>query len=181
MKKITRKQVLIIAVLTVLILSVSGYLLVKARNSDPAQPSSIITTDSSINYGPPTEEEKAQAEKHKEDLTGQMAENSESGSSGKKQITPVITNASQSGQDITVNAYIEGIFENGGTCTVTFTKGSQKITKTTESSADASTTNCKPLMVGRSEFNEPGDWQVLLTYSSSTAEGTSQIKMLTIK
>src|SRR5688572_5096934 len=125
MKKLTKQQVLIGATGLLIVLAAAGIFINKSRNTDTAESPQTTNDNSGINYGPPTEEEKAQAEKHKEDLARQMAQGSQSSSSQKKQITPVITNASQSGQEITINAYIPGIFENGGTCTVTFTKGSQ--------------------------------------------------------
>lgn len=181
MKRLSRNQVLIGASALIVILSVAGYLIARGNNTEVPQSPTITTDTSGIDYGPPTEEEKAEAERHKEELARQMEQESQPTGSEKKQVTPVITNASQNGQEAMVSAYIQGIFENGGVCTVTFTKGSQKITKTSEAFADASTTICKSFAVSRSEFDSAGDWQVVVSYSSQTSEGSSQTKNLALE
>lgn len=95
----------------------------------------------------------------------------------KKSVTPVLTSAGYtngSKQQVEVDAYVPGIFENGGTCTLTATQGSQKVTATSQGYQNVSQTSCHNFVVDRGKFPAGGSWTIIVTYSSSTAEGTSQ-------
>jgi len=176
------KKPLLIAIGIVIVLAVAGCLLwkhhkdVEAQKPHPPHP---------INYNPPTQEEKDQTQAHKEELSQQSNQSSGSGSTGTsagaQSVSPVITNASQLNQQITVNAYVPGIFEDGGTCTATFTKGGATVTKTSQGFANVNTTSCAPITANRSEFSSSGDWQVIVSYSSSKASGSSQSKVVTLQ
>jgi hypothetical protein len=68
--------------------------------------------------------------------------------------------------------FVTDVVEDGGTCTLTLTKGTATVTATRTGAADATTTNCGRLTVpGASVL--PGAWQVSLTYRSATSFGTS--------
>lgn len=133
-----------------------------------------------IDYGPPTEEEKSQANSHKDDLVKQMEDENKPPSTGKKAVTPVITKISQDAQQVTVNGFTSGVVEEGGTCTAVFTKGNNRRTATSQAFANVSTTNCPAITLSSSELTA-GAWQVTLSYSSSKAEGTSPPKELTVQ
>lgn len=162
------------AIVLVVVAGIGGYMWYN-RDNEVASPEPI----NPINYDPPTQDEKDQAQANKERIE-QETTNQDSGS-GAKSVTPVITNASQIGQQVTVNSYVAGIFEDGGKCTITFTKGTTKITKETDGFANVSTTDCTPLRLDRSEFPQGGDWQVVVSYKSSSAQGSSQSKILTLQ
>lgn len=176
-KKLTGKKSLVItaAIIAVAAASFGGY---KHFHAQPVEPPGKPT--SPINYGPATQEEKDQAQANKERLAEQNQQTESTATTSGKPVTPVITNASQIQQEITINAYVGGIFENGGTCTFTISQGSTKLTKTNEAFANASTTDCPPVRMQRSEFPTGGDWQVILDYSSGTHSGTTQPKTLTL-
>lgn len=164
-----------IAGATVLIFAVAGFAFYKLRNSsEPAgQPTSPI------NYNPPTSEEEAESQARKQELREQQ--NQQSAYDSNKQVEPLVTSAYQSGQEIFLSAYVPGITENEGKCTYTVTKNGQSVTKVTEGFVNVSNTNCTPASISRAEFNQTGDWQVTVAYRSSSASGTSQFKVLTVK
>lgn len=174
--RFTKKTTLITAAAIMVIAGVGTGFALYSRDDNVTNPEPI----NPINYDPPTTEEQDQAQANKERLS-QESSSSQNPTSGAKQVTPVITNASQIGQQITVNAYIAGIFEDGGKCTATFTKGSTKIMRETEGMANVSTTDCTPFRLDRSEFPQGGDWQVVVSYKSTTADRGSQSKTLTLQ
>ncbi len=131
-----------------------------------------------VNYAPSTNQEKQQADAVKDNLAQTKAD---SPATGKTQVVPLITNASQIDQQVTVNAYISGVYENGGNCTATFTNGDARLVKTSSAFANASTTDCTPFRVARSEFSTTGDWQVKVSYNSPTASGDSQLQTMKLQ
>jgi hypothetical protein len=142
---------------------------------------------SSKHFSGPTQQEKDEAANHKDELVQQM--NDEKGgqgggdtnSDGKKAVTPIITDASQSDSQVRISGYVSGVFEDGGTCTITITQGSSKIVKTATAFENVSTTQCSPVTLQRSDFPAAGQWQVTLAYNSAAAEGTSQAQALAIQ
>lgn len=184
MKKVLQKKLIISAAGVALALIIIGYLVIQLQNPQTAQtPTSASTeSDTNISYGPPTEEEKAQAEKHKDDLAKQNnTPPPPSNNNKKKPVTPIIINARQSDQQIMVSGFVSGILENDGICSTVFTRGNWKLTKTSQAFANVSTTDCQPFNINRSEFSESGEWQVTLGYSSPTSQGTSQPTTLVIQ
>jgi hypothetical protein len=136
-----------------------------------------------VYYNPPTPQDKADTQARKEALAKQyqQQQSSPQPSPSKQAVTPVITNASQIGQQITVNAYVSGIFEDGGICTASFTQGSLQVTKNSTAFANATTTDCPPIVMNSSEFSSKGNWQVTVAYNSAKATGTSQPETLTVR
>ncbi|MGH7158054.1 MAG: hypothetical protein ACREGD_03185 [Candidatus Saccharimonadales bacterium] len=132
--------------------------------------------DTTINYDPPTEEEKQQAEDHKDELA-QQAQNQDPNTSNKKEVIISITSATNvSGPTVTITGFAQGIVEDAGTCTATLTKGGDTKTATSDGFADANTTQCQPMTMQLS----PGSWQLTLSYNSSSASGSST-KTLTVQ
>jgi hypothetical protein len=177
MKKHVKKRVFIGTIILVLVVA-SGTLF--AFNKDSGNLPEKGTEKEDVNNSPPTKEEKDQAEKHKEDISQPTSNNTSTTDTGKKRASVVITNTNQSDQDVTVIAYVQGVFENIGSCTATLSKGSEVVRKNSEAFADASTTNCAPFIVQKSEFSSSGEWKLVVSYSSPTSEGSSQEKSLTI-
>lgn len=181
-KLITGKRLLLLG-LAVIVAAAGGFG-VKHFNTDTPI-AQIQPVASPVNYDPPTQQDKDQTQAHKEELAReyqqQQSEPSAQATSGKQIVNPIITNASQLDQQVTINAYVGGIFENGGTCTATFTKDSLQIVKKNTAFANATTTDCPPVMMDRSEFSSKGDWQVSVAYDSAKATGISQPKTFTVK
>ena len=73
---------------------------------------------------------------------------------------------------VEVDGFVTSSIEDGGTCTVTLTRGADTRTASAPAFADASTTICPPLFVPGSEL-APGRWEALLAYASASSAGTS--------
>lgn len=173
--KINHKK-LVIAGLVVLVVGAAGTFVYMRNRSDtepPGQPTSPI------NYDPPTPEEEAESQARKQ--ANQEQQNQSKSSADKKQVTPVVTNAAQSGSEIFISGYVSNIVEEGGTCTYNFAKGAVTFTKTTEGFVNVGNTNCTPLTLSGQDFAQQGIWQVTLTYNSESAHGVSQPKELEVK
>ena len=96
--------------------------------------------------------------------------------SGKKQVTPSISYvgyADAAKQQVEVDAFVQGVLEDGGTCTMTATKGGQKVTAQSTGRANVSQTRCENIIVDRAKFPSGGTWSVVVTYESATASGAS--------
>lgn len=169
-----KKKLLVVGV-TILVIAAGAFAYTRFKSDDepPGQPTSPV------NYDPATPEEEAEGQARKKELQEQQQQ--AANNSGNKQVTPVVTNASQDGETIFLSAYVPGVLENGGKCTYTVTKGSATVTKVTDGFVNVSNTNCTPLNLNRLEFSSTGDWQVVVSYASTSATGTSQPKTLTVK
>jgi hypothetical protein len=76
------------------------------------------------------------------------------------------------------NGFAAGVIEEGGTCTLTLTRGDDEVTATTTAVADASTSTCGLLETGTGL--ETGTWDAVLTYSSDRARGESEAMEVTV-
>lgn len=74
---------------------------------------------------------------------------------------------------VQVNAFVGGLVEDGGTCTLTLSRGADTRTAAVPGSADAATTICAPMTVPADQLGS-GTWQARVTYSSATAMGASE-------
>jgi hypothetical protein len=148
----------------VMLLTAGGYGVWRQSRNAPLPGAGEQTNQ--INYDPPTEEEKQAAEDTKQDIDPSPTPPTPAGSL--RSVTPTITFADRNG----ASAYVTGVFEDGGTCTATFTHGGDKITATSEGFQNASYTSCAPLKLA-SPINIQGDWNVSVSYASKTAAGTS--------
>lgn len=176
----TKKKILLTAVAVLVVLGVIG-LYVHMHHSTPVASGNVSTK----RYSGPTPQDKADSEAHKnaivQQLNQQRQQQQSTNTPTKTSVTPIITNASQNGSEINVSGYVSGVFENGGTCTVTLTQAGSQITKTSAGFENASTTQCTPVTIERSEFSTAGQWQTTLTYESANAAGISQAQTLTIQ
>lgn len=134
------------------------------------KPVAVPTTPSGVKLAPPTAQEKAQGNENKSAIAQQEQQNqqqtTQTPSGTKKQVTVTITNASTS----RVNAFVSGVFEDGGTCTATFSQGSTTITRTATAFSNVSDTQCPPITPNLPNANQ---WSVVVSYSSAAAQGTS--------
>lgn len=126
--------------------------------------------ENKVNYNPPTNNER-------QDAVDQKEKNKEREELDKSSTLPstanvVISDASQYDNAIEVRGYIDNVYEDGGSCTATFTLGSATITKTHEIIKDAKTLQCGALDFERAQFS-PGTWTMTLTYKSSTVQGSA--------
>src|SRR5437763_1014631 len=125
--RLNRKPLLLTLAVLVVGGGVLAYSVVNNNNSSLASPNATAPkkqadTPRQINYGPPTAQEKAAGNANKDAAINRQNINNNSPSSpnsNKKSVTPIITSSSQSGSTITINGFVSGIVENGGTCTAT--------------------------------------------------------------
>lgn len=166
-----KKKVVVIIVITALVVAALGFAAFKVfRKTDTSTPTGTDT----INLEPATEQDKQEADQNKDRIVEEQKQSANTGTSqtsNKKQVNVVITNAATD----SINAYVTGVFEENGTCTATFTQGSTSVTRTSNGFQNVSYTQCAPITPN---LPSGGSWSVVVSYSSSTAEGKSQAQSL---
>lgn len=98
----------------------------------------------------------------------------------RKNLPIIIASAGKIDNNVEVRAFVSGIIEGNGTCIATFTKGSLKITRSSKAFIDATTTQCEPISIPSSEFQQNGTWNLVMTYESPDAKGTSESMEVTL-
>ncbi len=125
------------------------------------------TTTTGDTLSPATAAEQQAAADSKNKIVQDQKNQAPTPSSSTKNVNVIITSATSTD----VRGYAYGIFEDGGTCTATATKGSQTITKTSVGSKNVSYTSCAPIY-----WDSPlalGSWVINLSYKSATAQGST--------
>lgn len=173
---LSRKKVLL-GFLLILLVATAVALFFSRKDSDttgsnsvPANSSSKNTGSSSnVNLNPPTEDQKNAAR-------DESPQESATSSNGKKTVTPIITSYDKQ----EVRAFVNGVIEDGGTCTATYTHGDDIVTASSRGISDAGHTTCGPMQL-TGPVNIQGDWSVVVTYSSSNYYGKSNAKTLNVQ
>lgn len=98
----------------------------------------------------------------------------------KTKTSVVIVDAAQYGETIEVRAYANEVSASG-TCTFTFSKGDATVVRGSASSPSAQTTSCATLTMPVSAFATRGDWSLVVKYASSSSNGESDAKTVTVK
>ena len=156
-----KKIILVIAILLVIVLVVTGTYLWTQR-----KPSTLTTSDGEVvELTPATSEEKAESDQRKQDIVAsQEATQSQASPNNPSQVT--IVSANKTG----VSAYVNGVFEDDGTCTATAVQGASRIIATSTGFQNVSYTQCAPLQWPQPLSN--GTWVITVTYTSPTANAT---------
>lgn len=177
--KLNKKIVLLILFLVL----GTGIFVVSKTHLFRASPGDVTPGLKDVNLEPSTEEDKEAVEENKNELSKKIANENQSTqtNSSPKTVSVVITDASQYDQQIEIRAYVSGVIENGGICEILIKQGVQEIVKKVSGKSDATTTRCEALTVPRSEFANNGQWQVTVSYTSSSASGKSSVKALEIR
>lgn len=166
-----RPVVLILLALLILGAAVGGVLAYRHFNS---QPDTITERPrNTVNYDPPTDEEKRETEEFKKQQQSDKDQQPPATTTdGRRVVTPVISYAGQYDASIEASAFVSGIIEEGGTCTLTLKNGSKTVTKTSAGATDAKTTRCTLFMFPTKELSA-GTWTATVSYESVAAKGTS--------
>lgn len=173
-RKISISKTPVFLLIAALLLGVVGYYYISKRGSTTNNSYTESTTQSDVNYNPPTKDEQASGNSQKEENVKQ-----DSGDASPNNATNVvITFAEQNGDIIEVNAYSDH-YEDG-TCTFSFSNGQHQLSKETPAYRDASTTICTNPLISRSEFTVSGEWQVQVTYKSPSLTGRSNTQAINI-
>lgn len=171
-KRLSRKKLVILAVLLLAVIAVSIFFLNKRNNSATDTGIDPPGTEK-IDLSPPTEDDKKAVEDHKDALVKQQEQARNAPTTGRS-VSVTIVDASQYNQEIEVRAFASGVYEDGATCTIKFTKGDQSLTKQVSAEKDSNYMRCTNLVVPRSELPSSGEWTVIVSYNSSTATGSKQ-------
>jgi hypothetical protein len=160
-------------ILAVLILGLMGLgvWVLYTRDSGVAKDSGA----SKIDNTPATSQDQSFSDSKKEKQPVSNSGSSTNASSDQKKVEVTITtyNATDNGS-LSVNGYVSGVVENGGTCILTLTDSASKsVTTTRQAIADATTTTCGESAVALSKLHS-GTWKAVLSYSSATSVGASE-------
>ena len=171
-KKSQTKKLLIIG-LVLILLAGSIALYFKHRSDDQKRSQQAVNqTEETVNLAPATDEEKQASEDNKKNLP----DNTETPDTtpGVKQATVTITSLDTN----PVRARVDGVVEDTDSgCTATFSKGSEVFSVSSASVANVSHTLCA---VRPDRTLASGSWQVVVSYKSNSAEGTSAPQTITV-
>ncbi|MEX2006644.1 MAG: hypothetical protein WD877_00485 [Candidatus Saccharimonadales bacterium] len=163
LRKLYLNKRLALVVTAALLLLVGAFAFNQSKDKDVA---TETAPEPYINLDPPTAEQKQATEEFKKSLAEDQPRTPRTTSSGKTQVTPIIT--SVSGGE--VRSYVQGVIEDGGTCTAIATKsGASLVSSSSIGFADATYTGCPPIKLDLSG----NGWSVTVSYSSPTSEGKS--------
>lgn len=173
-----KKPVVIVAI--TLLIVISAYLAytqlfyqsTNTSNDKPRQ-----TND--VDYGPPTNEELAQADKQKDQNIQQNTIDNNSSSQNTK-ATITISDIGVYNGILEVRSFITNHYEDGN-CKYIFTKNSSSFEKLTKAYKDATTTICTNPLVPVSEFPAKGTWNLQIEYKAPNGSGTSELQKVEIK
>lgn len=179
--KKSNKKLLIIVICIVLVLGAGAIYLITRKSNNSSQPSTTTNQTETINLDPPTEADKQRVEDNKQRIIEDSNKTNSQATSGLKQVMPVITYAEQYKEQVEVGSYVGGVFEDGGTCTATFSQGSSSFTRSSTGVKGSNNVNCPMITAKASDFPSKGTWNVTLSYSSSTASGSSASKGFEVK
>lgn len=159
------KKILIIALATVVaaVVAYGVYAMYFA-------PKPITDKDSqgTINYEPPTDEQKAAGDRQKEE-TINKTDDGTNPSNGNGSLPVSYSAINQADEQLLVRALI-GAVSNDGTCTLTLTKGDAVVTKTAGTQSGPNSSTCKGFNVPVSELS-PGSWTILLQVKIGSEQG----------
>jgi len=135
-----------------------------------------------IDYNLPTDEQKQAGERQKKSTAEQnpdtktnTSQDQNSNSGGTLQVT--IT-ANQNGNIVQIRSFITKI-SSSGTCNITLTKGSSKVTKSSGIQALPSESTCRGFDISTSELTA-GNWQATIVVGIGTQTG-SATKLIAVK
>ena len=137
-----------------------------------------------VNYDPPTDQEVEDGQNAKKSTYNNLnsdedgTSNGDTPDSNKTSVGVGIAFADVFESNLEVRAFTNGVVQ-AGTCTVTVVKDGKTITKTSGAFIDASSTQCEPILIPKSQLSS-GTWSVMVTYSSNGAYGVSEKLEVTI-
>ena len=101
-------------------------------------------------------------------------------SAPKKNVVVFITRSDWNANDgVQLGGYVE-VIDNGGTCTLTLTKGTEKYISQISSTRDASTMSCSGIYPNTKNLGA-GTWDITLSYDSAESAGTSEPFMVEVQ
>ncbi len=172
--KTKRRFIIPIVLIALALLALAAYLYMANR---PTSNRSNNSTKETVNYDPPTKDDASSVDANKQRIEEQEANQNNNSSSV---VRPTITYAGQYDQSFEVGGYVD-VFEEGGTCTATFTQGNVKLTKSVTAIRGANSVDCPVMSLSSASFNPKGQYTVTLSYKSDNYTGTSSTKTIEVK
>ncbi len=147
-----------------------------------ASGSKMSDTPNTINYDPPTKQDKKEAEDNKKELAKDTASSDKPKDSTSTQTIQVaVSDATQYGDVVEVRAFIPEVIESDGSCTAIFTLNDNRLEKKVAAFIEATTTQCRPIDVPVSEFSQSGTWNLVVKYNSAYSRGESSIRKVEVR
>lgn len=87
-------------------------------------------------------------------------------------VTPTYSGWDRPTSGVVVGGVVTGVIEDGGTCTVTLTRGGATAEGSSDGVPDARGTSCAEIRVPGDQLSS-GEWSAILSYRSGTATGRS--------
>ena len=100
---------------------------------------------------------------------------------GKKVAELVIVDASQYGDMVEMRVGVTNLVEENGRCEFTFMRNGVILTRTSDAIFSGTRIDCRTLEIPAKDFPAKGEWQMIVKYTSATAAGSSQTKMVMVK
>lgn len=126
-------------------------------------------TESSTNYKPPTNDEKTAGSSQKQETVN----NDKNGNSTPaSNLSVTITAANQNGNTLNIRTLIATI-SSAGSCTLTLTKNSQTVTKTSGIQALAESSTCKGFDIPTNELSK-GNWHIVIKVTTGNTSGQAE-------
>lgn len=161
---IKRNKKLFLIILLILLIGSVAFLFFYNRNHK-------LTTDKKSDVAGQLDRQNQQA-KNNANKSNNTVDSSGAGGSSKDVVNPVLTRWGIQDSNLEAAGFVQGVYEDGGTCTYKITQGSKTITRTSYGFKDATTTTCSPVQIPVSEIGS-GKWTIYIVYDSSAANGTS--------
>lgn len=173
----------LLAAAIVLVLIIGATVFAVSRSRDNSPNDGTVKPDSeSINYNPATDTEKSEAESHKNNLSNSSNQGSSNATGGGvSAVTVTMTYASDADNQVEAGGYVTGFTEEGGTCTLTLTKGSQTVSQTSTGFIDVNKITCPQITISKQRLSERGQWTAVLSYKSNKAAGSSSPQEVSIQ
>lgn len=128
----------------------------------------IHTTESTIDYNPPTEEQKKAGEDIKKANQTTVSAT----------FSALITSANVNNNIVQIRAIINGVISSDGICDLTLSNNDLIVTKSAPTYAGPSSSTCQGFDISRSELTS-GTWSILLTVTvnNEITTATSEITL----
>lgn len=182
-KKISHKKTISTIIISVMVLSVLAYgYFSYSKSWWPFEQSAQNNTEStsrgvnSIDYSGPTDEDIEHSQDGKKNSTETPNEGLESdkdNTSAKTSASIGIAFADVVNSSVEIRAFTPSVIEGDGKCTAQLTKGSTEVTESSSAFIDSTSSQCQPIIIPISKFNQSGSWSLVVMYDSSTSRGIS--------
>ncbi len=169
-KKVRKTKIIALTAAVLLLAGGSAFAYVKTRH--PAAPAPLPV--GGVNLDKPTAEEIKETEEFKKQqakATTNPPTQTASNNNANVVITTITTTEAR--------GYVSGTVEEGGTCTLTLTRGTAKVTASSTGILDVNKTTCSQITIGPGQLSS-GEWDAVLSYTSPSISGSSAVQKLKV-